>query len=415
MSTDNNISSTLPKQGVSLSAYSADDKPWDTHRKESQEVEKILSLYEDDAWLRRLRDRMYQCSPWLIFSHSATPDERGKTFRLHETTFCRVRGCPVCQWRRSLRHTARFLEMLPSLLKDHPRHKWVFLTLTVKNCNVNDLRPTIKDLGRAWQRLSQRQEFRNAVKGYVKNIEVTRSADGSAHPHLHVLLFVPDGYFKKKEMYITQARWTELWQDALRVDYSPVVNVKGLRGDVEDAAREVLKYATKPEDLTADADWLVRYLRQVHNLRFLSAGGIIKDYLSTEEPDEDEMIVPGQEDVVDDSNIVALTRFDWRRAEKGYFATETKTRPIEESVPAEKEPWEEWASEPVRRGDWEAQKKAYDDKRAKELLDEIRQDTGGTLEGLLRATGNSWAMDQAFERRGILNELARERRRRKTP
>lgn len=414
MSTANDNSFVPVKQDTSLSSYSPDDKPWDVHRKEAQTIEKMLSMYEEDEWLKSLRDRIVQCSPWLVFAHTATPDERGKTFKLHETTFCRVRGCPVCQWRRSLRHTARFLEMLPSLLSDYSNHKWVFLTLTVKNCDINDLRATVKDLGRAWQRLSQRQEFRAAVKGYVKNIEVTRASDGSAHPHMHVLLFVPNGYFKKPELYITQARWTELWKDALRVDYTPVVNVKGLRGKVEDAAREVLKYATKPEDLTADANWLVRYLKQVHNLRFLSTGGIIKDYLSTEEPDADEMIVPGQEDVIDDSGVLALTRFDWNRKKTGYYATDTKTRPAPASAPVAA-PWEAWGSEPVRRGDWEAEKKAYDDRRAKEILDEMKKDKGGgTLEGLLRATGNSWAMAQAQERKEILHQLDQERRKRKT-
>jgi hypothetical protein len=197
------------------------------------------------------------------------------------------------------------------------------------------------------------------------------------------------------------------------VDYTPVVNVKGLRGKVEDAAREVLKYATKPEDLTADANWLVRYLKQVHNLRFLSTGGIIKDYLSTEEPDADEMIVPGQEDVIDDSGVLALTRFDWNRKKTGYYATDTKTRPAPASAPVA-EPWEAWGSEPVRRGDWAAEKKAYDDRRAKEILDEMKKDKGGTLEGLLRATGNSWAMAQAQERKDLLRQLDQERRKRKT-
>ncbi|NLT49281.1 MAG: hypothetical protein GXX92_12785, partial [Clostridiales bacterium] len=109
----------------------------------------------------------------------------------------------------------------------------------------------------------------------------------------------------------------------------------------------------------------------------------------------------------------------------GYYAKETKVRPATAPAPAPvpapvpapapaAAPWEAWGSEPIRRGDWEAEKKAYDDKRAKELLDEIRSDTGGTLEGLLRATGNSWARNQSYERKQVLYELAQERRKRKT-
>lgn len=412
MSADNDSSFPVVKQGASLTAYAPDEKPWDTHRSEAQTMEKILMPYEDER-IQHLRDRILQCSPWLIFAHT-TPDERNRTFKLHETTFCRVRTCPVCQWRRSLRHVARFLEALPKLTAEYPNHKWLHLTLTVKNCPVENLRETIVELNKGWKRFMHLKAFKNSVLGYVRNVEVTRSADASAHPHMHVLLMVPSAYFKKKALYITHDEWREMWRDSARLDYDPQVCVKAIKGaDTETEVREVMKYATKPGDLLEDADWLVQYIYQVHNLRFLSAGGLVKKYLSTEEVSEDEMIVPGQEDVIDDSGVLALTRFDWNRKKTGYYATDTKTRPAPASAPVAA-PWEAWGSEPVRRGDWEAEKKAYDDRRAKEILDEMKKDKGGTLEGLLRATGNSWAMAQAQERKKILHQLDQERRKRKT-
>ena len=435
MSAVNNNSFPVVKQGASLTAYAPDEKPWDTHRSEAQTMEGLLRKYADDERIKHLLDRIAQCSPWLIFAHT-TPDERNRTFKLHETTFCRVRTCPVCQWRRSLRHVARFLEALPKIAAEYPNHRWLHLTLTVKNCPVENLRETIVELNKSWKRLMNLKSFKTAVLGYVRNIEVTRSADGSAHPHMHILLVVPASYFKKSSLYIRHDEWREMWRDSARLDYDPQVGVRAIKktgDDTEREVREVMKYATKPEHLLEDAEWLVQYIYQVHNLRFLSAGGLVKKHLSTEEVNEDEMIVPGQEDVVDDSGVLALTRFNWHRKKAGYYAKETKVRPATAPAPAPvpapapapvpapvpapapaAAPWEAWGSEPIRRGDWEAEKKAYDDKRAKELLDEIRSDTGGTLEGLLRATGNSWARNQSYERKQVLYELAQERRKRKT-
>jgi len=257
--------------------------------------------------------------------------------------------------------------------------------------------------------------FKKSVLGYVRNVEVTRSADASAHPHMHVLLMVPKAYFKKKHLYITKDEWTRMWSESARLDYEPQVWVQAIsEQDAENTVREVLKYATKPEHLLEDADWLVEYIYQVHNLRFLSAGGLVKKHLSTEEPDENEMITPGQEDAIDDSDVIAVTRFDWNRKKAGYYSSGTKVRTPENDPQPQREPWEAWGSEPVRRGDWEAEKKAYDDRRAKEILGEMKKDKGGTLEGLLRATGNSWAMAQAQERKEILHQLDQERRKRKT-
>ncbi len=46
---------------------------------------------------------------------------------------------------------------------------------------------------------------------------------------MHVLLCVENAYFRKKENYITQEEWVNLWQRALQVDYRPVANIKAIK------------------------------------------------------------------------------------------------------------------------------------------------------------------------------------------
>src|SRR5690554_8117477 len=111
---------------------------------------------------------------------------------------------------------ARFYQSLPSLVESYPKARWLFLTVTVKNCPVSDLRETLQSMNKAWQRLIKRKEFK-PVTGWIRTTEVTRGADGTAHPHFHVLLMVPPSWFTRD--YVKKMRWVELWQESMKLDY----------------------------------------------------------------------------------------------------------------------------------------------------------------------------------------------------
>ncbi len=50
----------------------------------------------------------------------------------------------------------------------------------------------------------------------MRSTEVTvNKNDGSYNKHMHVLLCVENAYFRKKENYITQEEWVNLWQRAI--------------------------------------------------------------------------------------------------------------------------------------------------------------------------------------------------------
>lgn len=73
---------------------------------------------------------------------------------------------------------ARFYQSLPKLVTEHPKARWLFLTLTVRNCPITELGETLTAMNAAWQRLKDRKEFR-PVLGWVRTTEVTRGKDGS--------------------------------------------------------------------------------------------------------------------------------------------------------------------------------------------------------------------------------------------
>ena len=133
-------------------------------------------------------------------------------------------------------------QQLPSIQERFPTHRWVFLTLTVKNPPVTELRDTLKHMNDSWQRLIQTKRFKSGVAGFLRTTEVTRGNDGDmmAHPHFHALLLVKPSYFKGQG-YIKQADWVEMWAKALRADYLPSVNVKAVKATLmkKDASNSI--------------------------------------------------------------------------------------------------------------------------------------------------------------------------------
>ena len=99
-----------------LTDYSPSDAPWDAHRSVSDDVGGIYLLA---AEYERYGARMASCGGLLRFGWS-TLKETGETrLRLREAHFCRIRHCPVCQWRRSLMWQARFYQSLPRIVADY--------------------------------------------------------------------------------------------------------------------------------------------------------------------------------------------------------------------------------------------------------------------------------------------------------
>lgn len=290
-----------------LSDWSSKDRPWDRHRHDAEQLQAVIENAEaDEGWIRRQAERIGLCSPSLEYLLQADETTGEVGLKLSKARFCRVRSCPVCQWRRSLMWLARFYQGMPSATAKHPSGQWVFLTLTVRNCSTGSLKGELSAMGKAWQRLTQRKNgpFR-AVLGWIRTVEITRSKTGEAHPHYHALLFVRPSYFGKD--FITTEQWSEEWKTALKADYSPVVDVRKVRKSkkvtsietdaLSNAGAEVLKYAVKPSDMLADPKWAIEIIRQTFKTRAIASGGVLKDVLKIEQETNDDLLL---KDGVDD-------------------------------------------------------------------------------------------------------------------
>lgn len=296
-----------------LSSLSEKDKAWDVHRSESDQIESHYQGTEFD----RYADRIHFCAEFLGFNLKPTDNGELK-LKLFSARFCHVRTCMICSWRKSLRYKARAYKALPQFLIDYPCYKFLFLTLTVKNCEIFDLRETLDWMNKAYTKLSRLKDFPGV--GWVKSVEVTKGRRGDAHPHFHCLLVVKSSYFGLN--YLSQDKWCELWQKSLKVDYKPVLDVQVLKatGSLVALIAEVIKYQTKPTHLIGDRspedkEWFLEYTRQISNTKAISIGGVLKDYFRELEEEPQDLIGNDETDVSED---FAKLMFNWKRKEKKY-------------------------------------------------------------------------------------------------
>ncbi|MFL4616627.1 protein rep [Staphylococcus aureus] len=225
-----------------------------------------------------------QCGNVLEFK----PTDEGY-LKLHKAWFCKSKLCPVCNWRRAMKNSYQAQRVIGEVVKEKPTSRWLFLTLSVKNAiDGETLNDSLKHMTESFRRLFKYKKISKNLIGFMRSTEVTvNKNDGSYNQHMHILLCVENAYFRKKENYITQAEWVDLWQKALKVNYKPVANIKAIKPnkkgdkDIQAAIKETSKYSVKSSDyLTGDSEKdteIVDDLEQgLYRKRMLSYGGLLK-------------------------------------------------------------------------------------------------------------------------------------------
>lgn len=233
-------------------------------------------------------ERLSNCASWLKYARNPDSD----TMTLKQANFCRVRLCPVCQWRRSLKVYGQMSQIL-NAIKDN--YKFIFLTLTVRNCEGFELSEYLDALNYAFNSLTKSEAWRGACRGYFKAVEVTRNrVTGTYHPHIHTLIAVNPSYFKSR-YYLSYDRWRDNWEHVLNtalakyelgiMEHRPQISVQRVKdkdGDIAHACCEVSKYSVKSKDIIIYDDWdltveTVRTLdRALNGRRLATMGGVIR-------------------------------------------------------------------------------------------------------------------------------------------
>lgn len=318
-----NINRTLDPDKVLLDVNpdSGKRRPW----KEKKMANELLAMAYDNIDSRKA-ERLRDCARVLQFRVYEDGHKR-----LQSMSSCRVRLCPICTWRRSLKVYHNTLRIV-DFLNEKRGYNYIFLTLTVRNCSADELSATIDKLMQAWTTLFKRTAVITAVKGWMRSLEITHNVDinsesyNTYHPHFHALLAVNPSYFTSRD-YISQAKWSDMWQQSLCVDYTPIIDVRKCYGTDAQAVSECAKYACKSDEVVIADDWdltmeTVRTLdRALDNRRLVAYGGAMREahkLLNLQSEEDGNLVNVGAEDSADDSGKYYIESYWWYSGYRQY-------------------------------------------------------------------------------------------------
>lgn len=182
--------------------------------------------------------RLHECWSHIKIARNKSTMEKKLIF----ANSCKVRLCPCCAWRRSRKYALENQKMLSEIAG-----KYIFLTVTVKNCSGAELSSVLDSILIGWKRYYQRKEIKRIMLGSIRNLEISyNSIEKTYHPHIHILIHIPSSYFGKD--YINHKSWCRIWQDCMRLDYNPIVDVRKVQANSR-SYFEISKYVAKLADV----------------------------------------------------------------------------------------------------------------------------------------------------------------------
>jgi plasmid rolling circle replication initiator protein Rep len=120
----------------------------------------------------------------------------------------------------------------------------------------------------AYKKMCLRKRFKDSVRGWCKVFEVTYNwQTREFHPHFHIMLAVDKNYFIS-ENYIKQDEYCRLWQDCLKVNYKPIVDVRVFKESEKGRGKEiaeVAKYTIKSSHIMANLTGLSAYSQEIQD------------------------------------------------------------------------------------------------------------------------------------------------------
>src|SRR5699024_12044770 len=98
-------------------------RPWREKKMANVDYFELLHILEF-----KKAERVKDCAEVLEYKESY---ETGET-TLYREWFCRSRLCPMCNWRRALKHGIQSEKAGAEVIKQQPTARWLFLTLHIR-------------------------------------------------------------------------------------------------------------------------------------------------------------------------------------------------------------------------------------------------------------------------------------------
>lgn len=144
-----------------LSDSTEDGKDKHTFYKTFSGLLAIVYQYLEMTKAERVRD----CNDWKAFERCVADLSHPK--KCIAACYCKDRLCATCQWKRSQRTFATAMTVAKHALEQNSNLRFLFLTLTVPNVQLDDLSNTLDRMMKAWKRLTERKEIKRVLVGYL--------------------------------------------------------------------------------------------------------------------------------------------------------------------------------------------------------------------------------------------------------
>lgn len=335
---------------------SGKDRPWKGKKNQAVNLYQSYSRLSDSLgemtgnnvkpYFYKKRAALYNCGNVLGFASFEDSDTR----KLGYAQFCRDRLCPMCSWRKSIRDFANLSKVIDCYFDRFQDSQALFLTLTVKNPEPEQLNVTLDFMHDSFRKMQKRRSFKRNVHGFFRALECnykppfSKYAPDTFHPHFHVMLVVRPSFFESDlwdsdDADATNDIWRNLWADSLGIDeeYREVLQVDIQRVsdregvDWRSSVSEVAKYTVKDSDMFFGdpeiTDRAVYYLSTcLRGRRLISYGGElrrIKSELKLIDADAGGDLVITDEDKLNDLVLRAMSFYGFNAGVYDYSLIDT--------------------------------------------------------------------------------------------
>src|SRR5690625_363628 len=140
-------------------------RPWREKKIANVDYFELLHILEF-----RKSERVKVCAEILEFKESRETGER----KLYRVWFCKSRLCPMCNWRRTMKHGIQTQKVVAEVVRVKPKARWMFLTLTVKNVyDGEELNKSLSEMAQGFRRMMQYVKVAKNLVGFMRATEVT--------------------------------------------------------------------------------------------------------------------------------------------------------------------------------------------------------------------------------------------------
>jgi hypothetical protein len=251
--------------------------------------------------------KLYTCGKFIttnVFQNVITNEYKSEQTN---DNFCKSKFCYVCEKIKSSKYQTGLQEKLELAAQ---KNQYVdFLTLTIPNCNLDELDKTLKKFSSDFKKLRDNLKKNYGMIGFFKSVEITytdkkyldtltdeeknvytdyeikfdfkskreyieipkmKNGKKQAHPHYHLLIVYEKFDMDKNPDFLT---YKTLWK---RLSNGSVFVKKFNTKNIEKSVKEITKYMTKETDYNhfENEDMDIVY-KQLKRKQFYSKGGVL--------------------------------------------------------------------------------------------------------------------------------------------